>query len=160
MVLSVIKHNVLQFVRFLDYKSWGASKSHYWFKRYGDFAEWMDFAYCWSFRGAEGSALAACPAGLFISLLQVGALPPLCGDALRFRAEVRVWTTRTYTLSLIKHILSERSWLWSELYHHHYCHIHYHNHVYISCSSSFNQYIFDRQGSVLYAAKMLRTLAG
>ena len=25
-----------------------ASKSHYWFKSYGDFVEWEDFAYWWS----------------------------------------------------------------------------------------------------------------
>ena len=33
---------------FRDYKSWRASKSLYWFKSYGDFAEWVDFAYWWS----------------------------------------------------------------------------------------------------------------
>ena len=26
-----------------------ASKSHYWFKSYGDFADWVDFAHWWSF---------------------------------------------------------------------------------------------------------------
>ena len=26
-----------------------APKSHYWFKSYGDFTEWMDLAYCLSF---------------------------------------------------------------------------------------------------------------
>ena len=39
---------------------------HYWFKSNGDFAEWVDFAYWWSFIG-ERSASAACAAGLFIS---------------------------------------------------------------------------------------------
>ena len=39
----------------------------YWFKSYGDFAEWFDFAYWWSF-GGEGSAPTACAAGLFIIL--------------------------------------------------------------------------------------------
>ena len=34
------------------------------FKSYGDFAEWVEFAYSWSFSG-EGSAFAACAAGLF-----------------------------------------------------------------------------------------------
>ena len=29
-------------------KSQRASKSHYWFKSYGDFPEWVDFAYWWS----------------------------------------------------------------------------------------------------------------
>ena len=28
-----------------------ASKLHYWFKSYGDFAEWVDFAYWWNFIG-------------------------------------------------------------------------------------------------------------
>ena len=35
-----------------------------WFKSYGVFAEWVDFAYWWCFSG-EGSASAACAAGLF-----------------------------------------------------------------------------------------------
>ena len=38
-------------------------EGHYWFKSYGDFAEWVDFAYRWSFIG-KGSASAACAAGL------------------------------------------------------------------------------------------------
>ena len=32
----------------IDYVT-NASKSHYWFKNYGDFAERVDFAYLWSF---------------------------------------------------------------------------------------------------------------
>ena len=46
-----------------DYKSQRASKSQNWFKSYGNFAEWVDFAVCWSF-SCEGSAYAACAAGL------------------------------------------------------------------------------------------------
>ena len=42
----------------------GASKLHYWFTRYGAFAEWVDFPYWGSFSG-EGSVSAACAAGLF-----------------------------------------------------------------------------------------------
>ena len=38
-----------------DSKPQRASKSHYWFKSYGNFAELVDFAYWWSFSG-EGSA--------------------------------------------------------------------------------------------------------
>ena len=38
----------------------------YWFKSYGDFAEWVNFAYWWSF-SSKGSASAACAAGLFLS---------------------------------------------------------------------------------------------
>ena len=41
-----------------------ASKYHQWFKSYGHFTEGVDFAYWWSFIG-EGSAPAACTAGLF-----------------------------------------------------------------------------------------------
>ena len=33
---------------FRDSKSWRASKSLYWFKSYGNFAEWVDFEYWWS----------------------------------------------------------------------------------------------------------------
>ena len=33
------------------YNFLGNSKSHYWFKSYGDFAKWVDFAYWWSFIG-------------------------------------------------------------------------------------------------------------
>ena len=49
---------------FGDSKSRRASKSHYWFKTYGVFAEWVDFAYWWSF-SEEGTVSAACAAGLF-----------------------------------------------------------------------------------------------
>ena len=31
-----------------DSKYRRAANSHYWFKSYGDFAEWLDFAYWWS----------------------------------------------------------------------------------------------------------------
>ena len=31
-----------------DSTSQRASKSHYWFKSYGDFAEWVGFAHWWS----------------------------------------------------------------------------------------------------------------
>ena len=47
-----------------DSKSGRASKLYNWFKSYGDFAEWVDFVYWWSF-SREGSAPAACAAGLF-----------------------------------------------------------------------------------------------
>ena len=43
---------MLQFVS----KSQRASKSHNWFKSYGEFEEWVDFAYRWSFIGG-GSAI-------------------------------------------------------------------------------------------------------
>ena len=36
---------MLQFLG--DSKSRRASKSHYWFKSYGNFAEWVNFAYWW-----------------------------------------------------------------------------------------------------------------
>ena len=45
---------MLQF--FGDFKSRRAPKLHYWFKSYGDLAEWVDFAYWWSFT-AGGSAI-------------------------------------------------------------------------------------------------------
>ena len=48
-----------------DSKSQKASKSQSWFKSYDDFAEWVDFTYWWSFSG-EGSASAACVAGLLL----------------------------------------------------------------------------------------------
>ena len=47
-----------------DSKSRRASKLHYGFKIYGDFAEWVDFAYGWSFSG-ERSASAACTSACF-----------------------------------------------------------------------------------------------
>ena len=40
---------MLQFLG--DFKSRRASKSHFWFKSYGNFAEWVDFAHWWSFIG-------------------------------------------------------------------------------------------------------------
>ena len=39
-----------------DSKFLRASKSHYWFNGYGNFAEWVDFACWWSFSGG-GSAI-------------------------------------------------------------------------------------------------------
>ena len=43
---------------------------HHWFKSYGNFAEWVDFAYWWRLElHREGSAPAACAAGLFNELL-------------------------------------------------------------------------------------------
>ena len=47
-----------------DSKSRRASKSHYWFKSYSDFAELVNLAHWWSFSG-KGSASAAWAAGLF-----------------------------------------------------------------------------------------------
>ena len=48
-----------------DSKSWRASRS------YGNFAKKVDFAYWWSFSD-EGSASAACAAGLFLSIYFFG----------------------------------------------------------------------------------------
>ena len=56
----------------IDYVASGrASKSHYWFKSYGDFAELVDFSYWWRFSG-EGSASAACAADLFFKCMRWG----------------------------------------------------------------------------------------
>ena len=41
-----------------------ASKSHYWFKSYGDFAEWMDFAYWWGFNSGGSAINGATPSSL------------------------------------------------------------------------------------------------
>ena len=41
---------------FGDSKSQRTSKSHYWFRSYGGFAEWVEYAYWWSFSGG-GSAI-------------------------------------------------------------------------------------------------------
>ena len=41
------KKNYIDFI-FIDSKSRMASISLYWFKSYGDFAEWLDLAYWWS----------------------------------------------------------------------------------------------------------------
>ena len=61
---------MLQFLR--DFKSRRASKWHYLFKSYGDFAELVDFTYGWSFSG-EGSASAA----LFSNVISYCSLPSL-----------------------------------------------------------------------------------
>ena len=34
---------------------------HYWFKSYGDFAEWVDFTYWWSFSGGGSVIKGAYP---------------------------------------------------------------------------------------------------
>ena len=48
-----------------DFESRRASKLHYWFKSYGDFAEWVDFAYWWSFSGGGSAINGATPSSLF-----------------------------------------------------------------------------------------------
>ena len=49
---GAFSHNIDNVAIFLgDSKSQRASKLHCWFKSYGDFAEWVDFAYWWSFSG-------------------------------------------------------------------------------------------------------------
>ena len=62
MVLSVINLIVLQF--FGDSKSLRASKSHHWFKNYGNFDECVDFAYWWSFSGGGCAINGAIPSSL------------------------------------------------------------------------------------------------
>ena len=43
---DVFSH-IINYIKFFfgDFKYQSASKLHYWFKSYGDFAEWLDFAY-------------------------------------------------------------------------------------------------------------------
>ena len=52
---------------------------NYWSKSYGNFAKWVNFAFWWSFN-SEGSASAACAAGLFITARAIfnrlGVAPP------------------------------------------------------------------------------------
>ena len=46
---GVFGHKIDYVAFFLgDSKSWRASKLHYWFKSYDDFAEWLNFACWWS----------------------------------------------------------------------------------------------------------------
>ena len=44
-----------------DSKSQRASNLHYWFKSYNNFAEWVDFAYWWSFSGGRSAINGATP---------------------------------------------------------------------------------------------------
>ena len=67
MMLSVIKKTMFNFKG--NFKSQRASKSHYWFKSYGGFAECVNFAHWWSISG-DGSVSAACAAGLFTFIAQ------------------------------------------------------------------------------------------
>ena len=46
--------------------SWRAPKSHYWFKCYGNFAKWVDFACCWSFSGDDLLSRGPIPSSLNI----------------------------------------------------------------------------------------------
>ena len=46
-----------------------ASKYHYWFKSNGEFAEWVDFSYLWSFSGGGYSINGASPSS-FITQIQ------------------------------------------------------------------------------------------
>ena len=49
-----------------DPKSQTASKSPYWFKSYGNFAEWVDLAFCWNFIGGGSAMNGATLSSLFI----------------------------------------------------------------------------------------------
>ena len=40
-----------------------------WFKNYGDFAEWVDFAYWWSFSGGGSAINGATPSSLLADLI-------------------------------------------------------------------------------------------
>ena len=112
MVLPVKKQ--LYWHIFRDSKSWRASKSLYWFKSYGDFAEWVDFAYCWSCIGkglpcslrsrlvyqAEGYSLALFRLKIYYSCmirLQQWSLniahTVLCNPTI-WTAHVRLWVTQ------------------------------------------------------------------
>ena len=54
---GAFRYNIDYVTIFLrDSKSRRASKLHYWFKNYSDFAEWVEFAYWWSF-SVGGSAI-------------------------------------------------------------------------------------------------------
>ena len=45
-------HKIDYCYNFLEnFKYQRASKLHHWFKSYGDFAKWVDFAHWWSFIG-------------------------------------------------------------------------------------------------------------
>ena len=56
MVISVIKQTILQL-----------PKSRYWFKSYGNYAEWVGFVYWWSF-SVGGSAINGLPRSCFFFL--------------------------------------------------------------------------------------------
>ena len=71
MVLSV-KWTVLNFSG--DSKSRRASKSHYWCRSYGNFAELVDFAYWWSFSGG-GSAIKGATLSRFILKKRIQTMP-------------------------------------------------------------------------------------
>ena len=45
-------------------KSRRASKSHYWFKSYGNFVEYVEFAYWWSFIDGGFAIKGAAPSSL------------------------------------------------------------------------------------------------
>ena len=44
------------------------SKLHYWFKSYGNFAEWVDVVNWWSFRGGGSAINGANPSSLFLAI--------------------------------------------------------------------------------------------
>ena len=59
---SAFSHKI-DYVNFCkgDSKSQRASNLHYWFKSYSNFAEWLDFAYWWSFSGGVSAIIGATP---------------------------------------------------------------------------------------------------
>ena len=46
-----------------------ASRSHYCFKSYGDFAEGVNFAYWWSFSGGDSAINGATPSSFYATAI-------------------------------------------------------------------------------------------
>ena len=86
MALSVTKQTVLQFLG--NSKSRRISKSHYWFNSDGNFAEWVDFAYRWSFSG-RGSAINGTTPSNFFRLSKK--ISRFCAKSGKFCTVSRLW---------------------------------------------------------------------
>ena len=100
---------------------WRASKSHYWFKSYGNFAEWVDFAHWCSFIGG-GSSPAACAAGLFTDLSKLPYLlsckipqPLLFAELSNLQTSPICWAARSPNLSHLRSRQVPQPLLFAEL---------------------------------------------
>ena len=82
-------------VKFLGHlKSQRASKLHFWFKSYGDFVEWVDFAYLWSFVGGGSAINESTPSSFCIYLdsnICCGYLKRCCPRTLRRYISINIY---------------------------------------------------------------------
>ena len=106
MALPVIKETILTLFR----DSTSKSKLHCWFKSYGDFAEWLDFVYWWSF--IRKGLRATCEAGLFYIKPKFMVNNSFCVLSQYFKT-IRSRLGNFFTLLVKQHLSTFQCKIWS-----------------------------------------------